>query len=333
MSYRKAMKLGNHNPAGRKEETKMKRQFYTLSICLIMFTVASSIQGNGFSDVDTAAQAKHLIAHYREGDIDAYYTLNATDGEGLVPVFLEALSDSDANVRILAVNQLTNYRKAETIAPISDLLKHDSDDEVRAAAASSLGQLGYNHASQFLLDALSDESPSVVAAAIRGLGWLRSEEAVELLKRKLGGNNEEDWLIQRAAADALQDITGENWSHGIHEFPPELRVRDADISLEAYQRAMKYLGERLPEMIDTTITTEELTSGEGFYVGHWNHLTVIEGYHLKQNLQVHKVAVHQTLQSQKLSEATEEDVIAAQKAYDAARQKYEDFLAHSVWAD
>ena len=93
----------------------------------------------GFSDVDTAAQAKHLIAHYREGDIDAYYTLNATDGEGLVPVFLEALNDSDANVRILAVNQLTNYRKAETIAPISDLLKHDSDDEVRAGCGVKFG--------------------------------------------------------------------------------------------------------------------------------------------------------------------------------------------------
>ena len=52
--------------------------------------------------------------------------------------------------------------------------------------------------------------------------------------------------------------------------------------LIAYQRAMKYLGVRHPEMIDTTITTEELTSGEGFYIGYWNHLTIIEGHHLKQ---------------------------------------------------
>ena len=86
-------------------------------------------------------------------------------------------------------------------------------------------------------------------------------------------------------------------------------------------------------MIDTTATTEALTSGEGFYIGYWNHLTIIEGYHLKQDLQVRKVAMHQTVQSQKLNGTTEDDVRDAQKAYDEARQKYEDFLANSVWAD
>lgn len=311
----------------------MKRQICFLGMCLMIFAVASSTQGNGLSQVDVVEQAKHLIARYSEGDVDAYYSLSATGREELVPVFLEALDDSDANVRILAVNQLTTYRQKVVIVPISDLLKHDRDEGVRAAAASSLGQLGYSQASPFLLDVLNDESPHVVEAAIRGLGWLRSEEAIEPLKRKLQGDNEENWLIQRAAADALQDITGEDWSHGIHEFPPKLRVRDADITHEAYQRAMEYLGERLPEMIDTTVTTEELTSGNRFYVGYWNHLTIIEGYHLKQNLQVHKGSLQQTLQSQKLDEATADDVINAQKAYGQARQKYEDFLANSVWAD
>ena len=299
----------------------------------MMFTVERSIQGNGLSDVDMAEHAQYIIARYREGDVHAYYALNATDSEGLVPVFLEALGDSEAEVRILAVNQLTNYRKAATIGPISDLLKHDRNGKVRAAAALSLGQLGFHQASPFLLDALNDGSPGVVEAAIRGLGWLRSEEAIEPLKRKLRGDNEEDWMIQRASAHALQDITGEDWSHGIHEFPPELRVRDADITFEAYQRAMEYFGERLPEMFDTTITTEELTSREGFYIGYWNHLTIIEGYHLKQSLQIRKGALQQTLQSQKLNEAADDDVINAQKTYDQARQKYEGFLANSVWAD
>ena len=310
-----------------------KQTTFFSSICLAIFAIVSSLHGNGLTGNDIAEQARDDLVRYKKGDEIAYYRLDAIRDERLFPVFLEALNDSDADVRILAVNQLTNYRKAETIAPISDVLKHDSHEEVRATAASSLGQLGYNEAGKFLLDALNDESPNVVEAAIRGLGWLRSEEAIEPLTAKLRGDNEKDWAIQRAAADALRDITGKDWDCGIHEFPPDLRVRDADITLEAYQRAMEYLAERLPEMIDTTITTEELTSGEGFYTGYWNHLTIIEGYQLKQSFQVHKVAVHQTSQSQKLSEATAEDVIAAQKAYDAARQKYEDFLAHSVWAD
>ena len=86
-------------------------------------------------------------------------------------------------------------------------------------------------------------------------------------------------------------------------------------------------------MIDTTITTEELTSRERFYIGYWNRLTIIEGYHLKQNLQIHKGTLQRTLQAQKLNEATEDDIINAQKAYDQARGKYEDFLANSIWAD
>ncbi|MDE0300872.1 MAG: HEAT repeat domain-containing protein [Candidatus Poribacteria bacterium] len=302
-------------------------------ICLTIFAIASSIHGNGLTVNDIVEQARDALVRYKQGDRMAYYSLDATRDERLFPVFLEALDDSDANVRILAVNQLTNYRKLEAIEPIAGLLKHDKDAGVRAASASSLGQLGYRDSSPALLDALHDESSSVVEAAIRGLGWLKSKEAIEPLKGKLRGDNEEDWMIQRASADALQDITGEDWSQGIHEFPPELRVRDADITFEAYKRAMVYLGERVPEMIDTTITTEELTSGEKFYVGYWNHLTIIEGYHLKQCLQIQAGTLQQTLQSQKLDEATGDDVINARKTYDEARQKYEGFLADSVWAD
>ena len=134
--------------------------------------------------------------------------MNATGAEGLVSVFLEALNDSDTSVRILAINQLTNYKKVEAIGPISDLLKHDSHEGVRAAAASSLGQLGHQEVNRHLLDALSDRSADVLRAAIRGLGWLKSKESIEPLKEKLRGDNEEDWEVQRAAADALHDITG-----------------------------------------------------------------------------------------------------------------------------
>ena len=296
------------------------------SICLTIFALTSSIHGRGLTGDDIVDQARVALVSYEQGDRMAYYRLDATRDERLFPVFLEALNHSDANVRILAVNQLTDYRKEETIGPISALLKHDRNAQVRAAAASSLGQLGYQQGRQFLLDSLNDESPNVVEAAMRGLGWLKSEEAVVPLTEKLRGDNEKDWVIQRAAADALRDITGEDWGHGIHEYPPELRVRDTDVTFEAYQRAMEYLGKRVPELIDTTITTEELTSEEKFYIGYWNHLTIIEGYHLKQSLQIQKGALQQTLQSQKLNGATEDDVVNARKAYDEALQKYEDFF-------
>ena len=311
----------------------MKNRLCALGMCFVMWAMTTSGLGNNLTEANVEDQARQLIDCYREGDVNAYYALNTIGGEGLIPVFLEALNDSDADIRILAINQLTNYRNVEALEAISNLLKHDDREETRAAAASSLGQLGYQQAIPHLLDALNDESPVVVEAAIRGLGWLKSGEAIEPLKEKLRGDNEKDWVIQRAAADALQDITGENWSQDIHEFPPDLRVRDADITIEAYHRAMEYLGEGLPEMIDTTVTTEELTTGGGFYTGYWNRLTIIEGYHLKQNLRIREGTLSQTLQSQKLNEAGEDEIIKAQKAYEEARQKYEDFLADSVWAD
>ena len=189
----------------------MRRQFRMLSLCLMMFAVTGSIEGHNLTGADITEQAGQLINRYRAGDVDAYYALNTSVDEGLVPVFLEALNDSDADIRILALNQLTNYRDVETIGAISDLLKRDSDEEVRAAAASSLGQLGHQEAIPHLLDALSDESVDVMEAAIRGLGWLKSREAVQPLRTKLCGDNENDWVVQRAAADALQDITGEDW--------------------------------------------------------------------------------------------------------------------------
>ena len=187
------------------------KQLGLFSMCLMILAVTNSIQASELTGVDIEEQARQLINRYREGDVDAYYTLNATSSEGLVPVFLEALNDSDTNVRILAINQLRNHRKVETIGPISDLLKHDGYERMRAAAASSLGQFGHREASPCLLDALNDESADVVQAAIRGLGWLKSKEAIEPLKEKLRGDNEEDWEVQRAAADALQDITGKDW--------------------------------------------------------------------------------------------------------------------------
>ena len=197
-----------------------KQTTFFSSICLTIFAIVSSLHGNGLTGNDIVEQARDDLVRYKQGDGIAYYRLDATRDERLFPVFLEALNDSDANVRILAINQLTNYKKVEAIGPISDVLKHASHEGVRAAAASSLDQLGHQEANRHLLDALSDRSANVERAAIRGLGRLKSKESIESLKEKLRGDNEEDWEVQRAAADALQDITGEDWSRGIHEFSP-----------------------------------------------------------------------------------------------------------------
>ena len=303
------------------------------SMCLLSLSIASSIQGNGgLTGDDIAAQARGLIVRYGQGDLDVYRRLKITRDDRLVPVFLEALNHSSSKIKIFAVGLLTEYRKKEAIGPITELLKHDENADVRAASAVSLGRLGAVESSTDLLNAVNDKSPRVVRVAVRALGRLKCKEAIEPLQKKLSHDNERDWLLRLAAIDALHDITGKYPHQGIRDIPPEARIRDKDITLQAYEVAMENLGSAL-HRIDNADSMEELTVDEGFHRDYSKIIIVLEGYFLKQNAQIRKRTLENASLAQKLGEMSEDDMTNAKTAYDQAQQKYEDFLANSVWAD
>ena len=110
----------------RRTMTKILLMFFVMY--LLSFSIASFIQANGaLTGDDIAAQAKELIARYKQGDPgDHYYKLTITSDERLVPVFLDVLNDTDAKIRILAISQLSKYRKKEAIGPIAQLLYGNS---------------------------------------------------------------------------------------------------------------------------------------------------------------------------------------------------------------
>ena len=311
----------------------MKKLLTMMTVCLIVFVLVLSVRGSGRPADDVKDHAQELIQRYKQGDREAYDLLIGNIDEELFPVYLEALRDTDAKVRRFAIRQLARYKKKEAIAPIGQLLESDANEDVRWEAASRLGQLTYPESSQFLIDALDEDSQRVVEAAIRGLGELKSKEAIEPLKVKLKGDNEKDWEIQRAAAYALRDITGENWSEGIHEVPPEYRIRDADITLEACLGSIHFLGEGIAAMIDTSIIIDELIYSERFYIGSANSFTVIKGYFLKQSAELQKVSLEQTFLARKRGTMTDEDVTASKATYDQAQKDYENFLGNAAWAD
>ena len=310
----------------------MKKLLMLLSACMIIFLMVSSVRGSGRPEDEIVDHVKELISRYKQGDREAYDLLIVHIDEKLFPVYLEALRDTDAKVRRLAIMQLARYKNKEAIAPIAQLLKDDASEGVRREAAFRLGLLTYPESSRFLIETLNDDSQRVVKAAIRALGKLKSKEAIEPLKEKLKGDNEKDWEIQRAAAYALREITGKDWSEGIHDVPPGMRVRDEELTFEELERSIGFL-RNLGGLIENTIILEELTPTELFNLAVPNHLLWIKGCRLKRNAQLHKGALERALLLRKLGEMTAESVKDVQAAYNEARDKYIHYLANSSRSD
>ncbi len=153
------------------------------------------------------------------------------------------------------------------------------------------------------------------------------------MKGRLRGDNEKDWLIQWEAARVLERITGQDWSQGIHPFPPEMRVRDEQLTLQAYEKAMKFLRESFPGVLHEAKTVDEITASEYYYMGYFNSITTIQGYFLKQNVLLQRMQLEQTLQARENGEMKEADVQEAKRLYDQAEEVYRHFLDNTGWVD
>lgn len=94
-----------------------------------------------------------------------------------------ALRDEDARVRLLALSGLEEDAQPDLIGPLSFLLRQDSDEDVRAAAASALGT--------FVLAGELDELDSALA--------MRAEEALLVAYQSA----EEQIIVQARALESL----------------------------------------------------------------------------------------------------------------------------------
>ena len=264
------------------------KQVSFFGVCLTFFAITSSIQGNGaLTGDDIEEQARALLVRYKQGDTGVYYRLKITSDNRLIPVYLDVLNDPDSRVKKLALSQLSRYNDLETIKPIANLLECDPDAEVRAAAASSLGAIRSSESTKCLIKALHDKSARVVRMAIRALHRIKSGEAIEPLKQKLDDGAEKDWEVQLAAAKALAFITGKDWTQGHVEIPSKLRVLDEQITIGAYEVAIGYFYE-LEGKITSAINARDLFAAERLHRECNNNSVIIEGFHLKQDLKLHK---------------------------------------------
>jgi HEAT repeat protein/beta-lactamase regulating signal transducer with metallopeptidase domain len=116
---------------------------------------------------------------------------------------INALRDTDVEVRAQAAHVLGDQEDERAIAALSRALREDSDAGVRKAAAWALGNIGDARGVPALTDAMRDSSREVRAMSVWALGEIEDARAVPALAEAV---RDSDLEIRRQAVWALGQI-------------------------------------------------------------------------------------------------------------------------------
>jgi beta-lactamase regulating signal transducer with metallopeptidase domain/HEAT repeat protein len=161
-----------------------------------------------------------------------------------------ALKDADDEVREMAAWSLGQGRGDQGTAALAEALRGDQSEEVRATAAWALAHRRPEDASAFLA-ALSDRSAKVREVAIWALGNQRLDKAPPALTTALRDENPEVRLVAAWALGQIEDPST----------APALKAAFAeekdDEVREAVFRALVFLGDRSPELIEQALKAKD----------------------------------------------------------------------------
>ncbi|MGF2037625.1 MAG: HEAT repeat domain-containing protein [Nostoc sp. CmiVER01] len=162
-------------------------------------------------------------------------------GNIAIPPLIEILEDEDAEeeLRWYAARTLGEFQQPEAIAPLVELLKTDEDEELKAIAATALGQMG-TVAITSLTELLADEDTRLLA--VRSLSCIPQTETITPL---LSVVQDPQATIRTAAIEALSSFRDER-------VPPVLLNALDDIAATVRRAAILGLGFRpdLREALD-----------------------------------------------------------------------------------
>lgn len=130
--------------------------------------------------------------------------------ETAVEPLMDALNDEDRLVRLVAARNLGNIGNERAIEALSESLRREPDDEVRATVAEALGYMGSRQVIEPLALALRDRNEEVKVAAARSLGYIGDSRAIEPLIRAL---SDVDDRVRYAALEALKEPGGTVLGH------------------------------------------------------------------------------------------------------------------------
>jgi HEAT repeat protein len=152
-----------------------------------------------------ATAVERLAAILATGDADARWwaarALAEVGGEGVVPPLVGVLDDTDPDVRACAALALGRVGDGAAAPALAGRL----DDEsafVAGIAADALSMLG-ERAVEALAGRLDDENPHSRLLAVRALGRIRSESAIEPL---FGVLEDSSYLVRYYAYEALEAL-------------------------------------------------------------------------------------------------------------------------------
>jgi len=117
-------------------------------------------------------------------------------------LLLDLLYEKDPDIRIFVVDILGHTKSVLAARALCEILLNDTDPNVRAQAAVSLGELGFLESVSCLEKALEDEE-WVKFSAIEALKKIGSDSSAEILINYLGKGSD---LIDAAIIDALAEM-------------------------------------------------------------------------------------------------------------------------------
>lgn len=176
-------------------------------------------------------------------------------GEAVVDPMLHFLEEPGRHpARAWAANVLGELRSARAFAALTHALE-DTDDEVRAKAATALGQVQDRRAVPYLLDRLlTDPAPFVRTRIAGALGRFEAPEIVDRLVRGLG---DPAWWVRMRSVEALEQIGPPAEGAllaALDDTDPEIRLRAAvgleRLGVPARLTGMIEQGEATPDVVD-----------------------------------------------------------------------------------
>ncbi|QOT81166.1 HEAT repeat domain-containing protein [Cupriavidus basilensis] len=172
---------------------------------------ASAIHALGHYDMETHAQAAQAVIRALAGDPDASIraaaaaALASQSPKHVHALVKAALGDASAEVRTQAVLALGVFRTEPAVEALKDRLGHDQDAEVRAFAASMLGELRRADLIPDLRVAVNDSDEGVRATVLSALRECAGfEVGPALCNVLLAALSDTSAIVRETAAEALR---------------------------------------------------------------------------------------------------------------------------------